>query len=317
MENSNNHDALLEMMAKIRQRIQESIYGQNFDYEASVRTLEQHLDVAQRMNDLALMGRTLSTLGMIEMDRNSDYARAQDYFMQAVEILERADMLAGVGSMLNNLGEIYRRWGKPEQAAGYYHQAREAARQSGNVSGEIYVYSNEGMLWLNEHQPERAIPLLRQAIDMANGLVPMPRKIKELLGETYFGLATAYLQLNDVQLARAMANMSLEYAQEMALVDQLAMAHQILAQIGMIDPLPYQDVALLMERSEYFWRHLNSPNDLGKFLVVKGDYLLQLEDISGSQQALEESLACFEAAKHALQADVVRQRLQQAPFQQI
>lgn len=314
MDNQQSHDALLGMLGKIRESIADSIYSANFDYQRSVNTLKQHLDVAQRINDPVLAGRTLSMLGMIEMDRNADYARAEEYILQAIDVYEEAQSPQQVGSMLNNLGEVYRRSGDPERASSYYAKARDLARQTENTAGEIYVYSNEGMLWVSEAQPERAIELLQQAVQMANGLMPMPDSVKKLLAETYFGLATSYLQLDDLVLARQMAVLSMEYAQEANLIDQLAMAHQVTAEVAMRDPDATDNIEALLSRSELHWRQYKGPNELGRFLMVKSDYRLQLGDVEGSRLALEEASTHFQTARHDRQVEYIHDRLAQAPF---
>lgn len=310
MENSSSRDALLGMLTKIRVRIAESIYKADFDYERATRTLQQHLDVAKKMDDTVLLARTYRVLASIELNRTGNYAQATIYYEEAIKGHEAVGDLINVGRVLNNLGEAYRRWGKPDQAAEYYEKARQLARQNENVPSEIYVTSNEGMLWLSEGRYEQAAALLQAAIEKANSLFPVPRQIRDLLSETYFGLATAYLQLKDLTVARKLAHQSLHYAQESALLDQLAMSHQILAQIAIADPLPYEDIELLMGRSEDYWRRYNSPNELGAFLLVKGDHLLQQGDFAGSQSAFQEALRCFESIGHQRQVARVQERLQ-------
>lgn len=310
MDNENSRNALIQMLSKIRDHILESIFTEHFDYEGSMRTLLQHIEAAQQLKDAKLLAQTYYALGSIAMDRTGDYDNAENYILKAKSAFEAANLPTSVAAMLNNLGEIYRRRGMPDEAAQYFEQCRIVCHEAGVRSTEIYGYSNEGLLWTEFGDFSRAIALFRTAIDMAYQSFQTRSDVKELLAETYFGLASAYLGLRDIPQARRMAKKSLEYAEELALVDQLAMAHQILAQVVMVDPQPDEDSSALLATSEHYWRQFNGPRELGVFLLVKGDWLLQQNDEENALLVFEEALKLFESIGHQRQAEIARQRLQ-------
>lgn len=307
MKTQDGHSAFLEMLYTIQGHILDGLYQGDFNYEGAMNTLQKHLRTADEINNQTLVARTLTMIGIIELERNS-YATAESYFNEAHDVYKAVGDMRRVGSMLSNLGEVMRRWGKLEEAGGYYHRAREVAKQTQNKEIQVYIESNEGMLWVNAGQPDRAIPFLKQALALSTNIVPLTKPIQELLSETLNGMARAYIQLGDLNTARDFALQSWEKATETAVVDQMAFAKQTLAQLAMLDPRDGDDVEQLLHESEQNWRRFHSPVELGDFLVIKGDFYKPL-DSQLAMQSYQEALECYQLAERSGKVEEMHIRL--------
>lgn len=310
MDVQNSQESFVEMLNKIRGHILESLYTGSFKYDASKRTLNQHLDMARNLNDEVLRGRTLTTLAIIEAEHNN-FIEAEGYFLQARDIFEAANDASRLGTTLTNLGELARTWGKVEEAARYFQETRKILTGEEHRAALVYSYNNEGLLWLNEGDIERAIPLLREALDLANRLAPMPTHVKQLLPETLDGLARAYLDLGDLEQSKRLAMDALERALELAQLKKMAMTYQTAARLAMQMDLPGEDMDAesLLAKCENNWRRFHSNVELGKFLVIKGDYRREQGDIEAARACYQEAVTCYENAALPAKVDEAVNRL--------
>ena len=93
------------------------------------------------------------------------------------------------GALLNNLGNVYMSLKREEEAMACFVRAREAFQQIGNTMQIAVTMSNEGRALGIRGQPERAIALLKEAIEMFREI-----GIGHYVAATYYKLATASAQ---------------------------------------------------------------------------------------------------------------------------
>ena len=303
----NSQQTFLEMLYRIQDHIRENLYHGDFNYEGSLNTLQKHLDTAQQLNIPNLAGRTVSMCGIIELERNN-YAAAEEHFLQARAYFEESGNTRRVGTTYLNTGEVMRRWGKLESAAEYYAHAREVIESINDGELLVFIANNEGMLWVNGKQPDRALPYLEKALEHASKMMPMTTRVKELLPEALDGMARAYMQLEKYDKALDYAQQSLERAVEVAVIDKMASANQTLARLAMLTPERDDEVVKYLDESERHWRRFHSPVELGDFLTLKGDYY-KGHDANVARQAYEEALECYHQAERTGKAETLQNRL--------
>lgn len=307
-QDKDNRDSFVQMLNNIRDHIMESLYTGDFKYDAAMRTLNQHLEIAHNMEEHMLQARALNAMATIELERNA-FDKAEQLYLQAIEVHAVSGTPVGQGILMNNLGEVMRRWGKVEKAAEYYERAVPIFEEHGTADNIILIASNQGMLWTDAGQAERGIRYFQKALELAGSLDSVSKGTQGILSETLNGMARAHLQINDMYVATVFAERALEQALEVALVDKMAAAYQTMAQITIISEASPEVVVNFLQKSEDNWRRFHSPSELGDYLMLKGDYLMQQSDINGAILAYEEAVSCFESINAVPQVEMVQDRL--------
>ncbi|HZU86142.1 MAG TPA: tetratricopeptide repeat protein, partial [Anaerolineaceae bacterium] len=206
-------------------------------YPAARAYFEQSLLVCRTIGDRQAESNALITLGVVSRDQQ-DYNAARRYQEQALAIKTQVGDRWGQGLALNNMGTLSEDLGNYINAANYYQQALEMFRQIGDRGNEAMALSNTGFALTMQGRPDLAGPLLDQArqyceqVNDRNTLgytltnlgtaclatghtgraVESYRLAAEIRAEinqrslrfdSLSGLALAYLEMQDVQAARA------------------------------------------------------------------------------------------------------------------
>jgi len=88
------------------------------------------------------------------------------YYNQALPIAQEVGDRSGEAVTLNNIGEVYRRIGQPQEALTYFNQALPIRQEVGDRSGEATTLSNIGGVYNGIGQPQKAITHLEQSVQI-------------------------------------------------------------------------------------------------------------------------------------------------------
>jgi CHAT domain-containing protein/Tfp pilus assembly protein PilF len=101
---------------------------------------------------------------------------ALKYFNQTLPILRTVGDRRGEAKTLSNIGVIYRGIGNPEEALKFYNQALPILREVGDRGGEATTLHNIGLVYLGIGKPEEALKFYNQAL-------PIRREVGDRSGE--------------------------------------------------------------------------------------------------------------------------------------
>lgn len=201
---------LIRQADAVRQQIIDRLHQGKLVYERDMAVLTSQVEIMLRIDEPLTAGRFFTVMGAIELNRGH-FIAAHDYFQASLEHYEQANDENRVISALSNLGEVYRLWGKIDQALQFYDRARRMAHTVEDWGLVSLVLNNIGLLLLEDEEPQRALDLLEQSLDFGNRVTP-PRE--EVILETYRGIARAYLALGRTREAWDAANRSLHLSEK-------------------------------------------------------------------------------------------------------
>ena len=136
--------------------------------DAYARLLAMEPEVAA-LGDPALLARLHNTLG-VQATRNNDAAAAASHLEQAATLARRANRPAQEAGALNNLGQMYARAKRNDEAQAMWERALEGFRDSGDRMGEAITLSNLGALAHRQGQAQRGNELNRRALEQLREL---------------------------------------------------------------------------------------------------------------------------------------------------
>ncbi|HIK50681.1 MAG TPA: tetratricopeptide repeat protein, partial [Oscillatoriales cyanobacterium M59_W2019_021] len=120
------------------------------------------------------------------------YPQALEYYQQALFIRREVGDRAGEGTTLNNLGLVYYSLGQYPQALEYYQQALAIGREVGDRVGEGATLNNLGLVYYNLGEYPQALEFYQQTL-------AIDREIGNRTGEgtTLIGLGAVYNNLGE------------------------------------------------------------------------------------------------------------------------
>lgn len=120
------------------------------------------LKIAEDRNDRAAIAKQLKNKGSA-LRRLGKYNDALQALERSLRI-QRQDGDPATGAVLNNIADIYRDIGEPQQAEGYYREAMEVFRRQGNVVEETHVRDSLSLLALKRGDSEASIRTLEDEL---------------------------------------------------------------------------------------------------------------------------------------------------------
>lgn len=306
---TDTENPVYQMINSIRERIRQSLYDGDLDYNAAFRTLRHHMTIAKEMNHLLLAGQLEEMMGTIEMEYGR-FAAAEGHMKQSLSYFETIDDQMRILIMSSNLGEVYRRWGKPDEAAACYERARTIAEEQESLLHEAITYNNEGLLWTEHGEAERALPLLEKALELTRTL-PLDLFAKIILSEVHNGLARNHLKQNNYAQAWQLARDALRYAQESHRMPQIAAAYVTLAQLAVADPdSADEQPATFFNHAREHYQRANANAEIATMLMIEADYWQQQGDHIQARRCYSQAIEHFEKAHLDEKAQIARTHIE-------
>ncbi len=182
-------------------RLSTQLYYYLKQIEATLRSTERGISLAEELNDYDSKSYFLNFLGMV-YQITGKYEEAIKSYEEALEIDDTLNDIRGKASDFNNIGSIYVTLGKYDQAMEKYHQALKISEELGLKSSKIIDLNNIGML----HE-------IRGDLDLSLEKYKESLKITEELGDLN-NKATVLNNIGKIYSNREEYNLALEYYDE-------------------------------------------------------------------------------------------------------
>jgi len=304
---SNPHP-LEKMLSRIRQEIWERLETGKFVYERDMPNLERFLNLARNTGDPAIIAEYQLLLAVIEADLGNFDAALGHYEIIIALLMPHNDYWR-IGSMLNNVGDIYRCQGRYAIARTTLEEALRYLQMSGQERGINITLSNLGLVTLALGDDLEALQWFTQSIEMAHS---NSREYKIPLIESYTGIADLFLRLHDFDKASAYLRLAREWAENSEipiLQTEIYLLYARFAQIRprLVDATPEQYYALAKSYAEkgdkrYYY---------ARVLLAEAEYFQSLGLAAQAADSASEALTLFEQFKLTEFAAVARRILNQ------
>ncbi len=182
------------------------------DYQRSIEYLHKSLQLREESNDKAGTADALEALGI-------DYTYYQDRWLDALEVFQNARQLReqlgdlrGKGSLLANIGVIYHKHGRDDEALVVCKQALKIQEGIGDVRGQALSLFTIGRVHNIRSEWNSALSYYRKSLELAERIDDLMLRIETLtgLGDCYrrqrrFGDAMQFFE-HALELSRAAAH---------------------------------------------------------------------------------------------------------------
>jgi tetratricopeptide (TPR) repeat protein len=297
-----------KMIHEVRTKLRRDLYSGQLDYKNAVQTLKRYIEIAQQMENWILVGQLYETIGTIELERGN-YQKCLELYQLSLDYFHDADDMGRSGVMLSNIGEVYRRQGRTDEAADHFTRAREVAVDAGRVTLEITTYNNEGQTWVSAGEVERGIKLIEIGLEKAHH-ADWDREIaSDAIPEMRSGLAQAYAHKGDFEKAWEHVKLGFNLAKEYDQMQQMAYGYLSMAIIAQLDPNSQDDPAEYFRLSREHYEKISANAALGKMLIHEGNYWRDQGEKDRAQEAYREAVTRLEESGLYGEAEAVRDKL--------
>ena len=237
------------------------------DYDEARGSLQDAVRKGEALDADDVVATGLKLLGNVA-NNVGDIRSAEDLYRRSKLAYERLEDLIGVADVRSNLGMIYRRLGRWDDAIGEYRASLQIRERIGHLRGIAASHNNLGEVYRSRDEPAQAIPHYRQAIallesaggaadaavvlmslgaaraesgDVAGGLADLRQaeaRVRAVgrtkyLPDLYRLLGSAELAAGNIGPARELAARSLELARAAGARHLEAMAQRVLAEAAL------------------------------------------------------------------------------------
>lgn len=227
--------------------------------------LERANELAKKMEDNKLLGLVIHQMANYH-SRISEFAKAEKLYFEAISMYENAKYNYEMPLVYNSLGITLKNLGKTSQAIDAYNRALEYNKSENFKRGDLTVYSNLGVLYAemgnfkvsneyyvkvetmaqqmnNEYQihlarSNRATNLVQskdyeKALKLYFEAIPVFEKggRKLVLGEQYFLIGSAYLEMDSLQKAVENLDKSIALSNKTGETAMLGMAKRKIGEV--------------------------------------------------------------------------------------
>jgi CHAT domain-containing protein/Tfp pilus assembly protein PilF len=154
------------------------------------------LEARMKADDRYLIGGTLNTIGLIHYNFFYDLDKSIEYFNKAAVVREEIGHLAGLGSTLSIMGEVYKFNGEVEHAIASFERSYLIHQKVGNPFRMAEAKLNSGSILINTGKYPEALENLHISLEMAQEMSDTL-----MLGDVYAQLGKAHTYLGDYETA--------------------------------------------------------------------------------------------------------------------
>jgi len=148
--------------------------GKN-EYDEAEKYLNQALNLCEHSEKKSLLITVLTNLGWIYQNIRGNYKKAIQYYQEAEQTSEDLGDVKNRRFSLSNIGSIYTKWGKFDEASRYFQQSLEL---SDDLSDKAWVHA-----YMADMEIERAN--YGDALEYCHKAIQMFGEINEEIGESY------------------------------------------------------------------------------------------------------------------------------------
>ncbi|HKB45003.1 MAG TPA: adenylate/guanylate cyclase domain-containing protein [Chitinophagaceae bacterium] len=159
-----------------------AIYGEQGDEEKGLEYSLRSLKISEKLGDKLRILSALNTIGSIYYAGGGKKAKmdqALNYLLRALPICEEIGYNEGLGTISENIGEIYFEKKDYAKAVSYYEKSIKALGTAANSS---FAYNGIGKVYLKQGNYTQALVYHKKALAIAENLGSKPNMIKSLEG---------------------------------------------------------------------------------------------------------------------------------------
>lgn len=292
----------LEMLRVIRMDILTRARAGDLDYERSIATLHKHLNIATGIKNMRLLAQTYNALAVVELGRGHLQA-AETYLRQGISATDGHDLGHTTGVLYGNLGEIYRRQAR-------YNEALEAFATS-QVIFEPYIGEHNGWSTGENNRGWTYLALQNYAVARACfENVPRTLNVQKdpaipTLIETYTGLAEVELAEGNIEQAWINAKRAEEVTLNQGNRRQLDLVYATQSHIAAQDGS--QDAAALFAKCREALAQYSTPPAVARFILNEALYQQRHGNLSAAHKLATECHALFLELDMQQEADLAAQ----------
>lgn len=269
------------------------------EIERAVELTGELADLGERIDDPGQRGENLNLLGVLRW-ASGDYAGAEQYFKEAMDVFQAEGDVRRAMPLANNLAVIAESRGDFESAADGYNDALRIAREIDNRDGEMVYLGNLGGAKLLQGDTVGAEQDLRAVLEMAG-----PQGI-DVLPDILSHLAEAVLDQGQIDEAFQFATQALDTAANAESRDDLAAVWRVLGMVIAEMPQPPSlthsppgvagvcDAGTCFAESERIFREIGRDDELARTLRSWAEHELVLGRRSQAEEKWEEAKGLFE-----------------------
>jgi len=154
-------------------------------WEECEQTYVRALKLAKKTRDVILLGKCNNSMGRL-LVLKGDYINAAKYLKTAVQLFELMEEKSGIARVYGNLGNLYMRQGKYEEAKSYFIQSIELSR-SGNEIPSAQIVANLGITYMNQGNYAEAIRCQQEQL-----VLSQRRNDKQGMADLYTKIGIVY-----------------------------------------------------------------------------------------------------------------------------
>ncbi len=177
------------------------LYEQSF--QKGVDYAQQAFDLAEKIGYRKGVGMALNQMGNQYLQRQ--YARALNYYFQALQIREEVGDMQGQAGTYGNIGSVYESLGDYSKMFNYMRKSYEASQFTNNIYTKAITTGNLGDAYVYLRQYDSALYYYSRSYEYFNS---SPAKYQ--MGNALNGLALVHNKLNNRDLALNYYRMAIE-----------------------------------------------------------------------------------------------------------
>jgi adenylate cyclase len=146
------------------------LHWRSANYAAASDALSEAIALGERVGADDVVAEGLRHLGTSYMHGNGDLKRAEETYLKSLAIYERLEDIAGIAEVRNNLGIVYRRMGRWDDALAACKAGLALRERTGNPWRIAMSYNNLGELHRMHYDMAQAGPAYERAISTFRGI---------------------------------------------------------------------------------------------------------------------------------------------------
>lgn len=155
-----------------------------------------------------------------------DHKKALDYYERSLKLREASDDIHAQALTLNNIGEVYRTTKEYEKALSYYSRSLKLHKDFGGTHRAAVSINHIGMLYFAMGDYDKALTYLGQSLSIES---QFGNRYGE--AETMIALGSVYVKMNQNEQAFEYLNRSLKIGEEIGAKPVICNAHKALSEI--------------------------------------------------------------------------------------
>ncbi len=200
------------------------VFSEQSNYSRALQFHLKAISIYETLDDAATLAKVYNNAGICYQSLQQEY-KALTYFLKAQKIQARLND-PSAGFTTTNIGNCYLKRGNLDKAFSYYRQALLQFEKHPDARGKGELLNNLGEAYNQSGSGQKAVESWKAALAAF-------KTIDDKFGtaDTFALLASYYSLKKDYETAFSFANQSLELANQLEILEQIAIAEKLLSDI--------------------------------------------------------------------------------------